>query len=299
MHPKSVSQTRLMAILTNLDNQKSELFYFAAKYIMTTLTSAGIDSTQGSYQKILNIILDRGIRNVKDVSLIQTITDEQNVLKVMIFLAKTAGSSKVWHRICMQALRFLVIKFQQKNEVREWTLLFSKRVFEFIVLSNVHKKYIGRSMLYCEDMSMFLGIRLQWLQIVVNSYIASVLFTKRQPSFFRQFFISKGSVDDAYASEIEAFVCDTSVSLKAFPYDNSHTGIVVPPPIDLLAKRQVTRSSSSRSFTPAKPVVAPQIKKENVVKKKVEKFIRKPVSGAKQITRPLASAIYIAPINRR
>ena len=141
------------------------------------------------------------------------------------------------------------------------------------------------------------------LNIILNSYIASALATKQTPPFFKLFFISKGSVDDSFINEIDAFSNDANLSLKVFPYEKNHSGLIISQlSVDNNSNKKGTgRSSSSRITGNIQDKLAPlhQNSQQSLNQSK-KKVIKKPLNVTqKSHIRPLASTIYIAPINRR
>ena len=304
LHQKDITQGRIFSIIKNLDQNKSDFFYIAIKFLFSLPST--IPSIQPSKAKALNYIIDnRQINDLRDFRLLLSLTDDNNYMKTIIYLSKTASHSKPWHRCCIQTMKTLIIKYQAKSDLREWLLLFTKRLFQFIVLSNIKKKYIGKSVFYCETLGIFYGLRLTWLHIILNTYIASAMATKQTPPFFKLFFTCKGSVDDNFVAEVEAFSNDANLSLKVFPYEKNHSGIISAPITELATKKATGRSSSSR-VSSLQDKLAPLHQQNSQPqssqsKKKVEKLIRKPVnvSTQKSHIRPLASTLYNIPINRR
>lgn len=297
---------RYSLLLQNLDSHQSDLFYTAAKCMLN------MNNQFSQSQKIFEIILERGVRNIQDFILLEAISKDVGCEKVLNFAARTAINSKVWHRAAMNLFKNIVIQNQTREETKEWVSLYVRKMFVFIILSSIKRKYAGRSLAFCESLSMLNNTRIIWLQAAISINASSAYSTRQYPSFFKNFFQNKTAPTLNFQTEVEAFAADQNLNLKIFPFDESRTGFVAQPPLDLSSKSsrsvssvsisKATRHSSTNDIKLIKSSLElkelsllPQIPKKEP--KKV--YIKKNFPPVKPGTRPLACALYVTPINRR
>jgi hypothetical protein len=214
---RELLQARALQLLNSLDGANSPLFLIGLNFVLSLkppVLSGG---------RVIRMISMRGIRSLTDIETVSDLADASTLISALVFLAKSALVSKLWHRACVDQLKVLLLRFPGRGDVREFLSVLTRRLFVFVGISAARSKYRGRTLLICESLASFLPIKLLWLQQTVLLGAASIIATRAFPAYFKCFFPSTAPVDDALIHEYEAF-SNADVSLKTFPFDRPRQG---------------------------------------------------------------------------
>lgn len=314
-----------LQFLLNLDKSESPLTPLAIKFLLK------MKPNLIPISRIVRMISKRGIKNLSDIEILSFLCEGSNILQILMLLCQFSISNKLWHRACITEAISIIVRFPDRNDIKDWFLLFLRRLFIFVSIASSKMKYKTRTLLIVESLASMMSVRLFWLQQAVLIGAASIWSTKIFPPYFKNFFPISASQDEVIVHELELFA-NSDIELKAFPFDPEKGTLLLPPLIDIhkktkssLAKRTNSKTNSNYNRN-GQTVVSSSFSvglsrqkransrcergkscgtdsttkggiKSGAQKKRPEPLIKKP-SGAKQ-SRPLASAIYISPIHRR
>ncbi|OHT02883.1 hypothetical protein TRFO_06934 [Tritrichomonas foetus] len=283
-------------LLKTLDKANSPLIHLAFKFVFQ------LKPLVVPYSRVLKMISNRGIRSLSDIEIVSSFCEGNCILPVIIFLCKSALSSKLWHRACFSEITTLLQKHSSRNDVRDWFQLFIRRLFIYIAIASSKMRYRTKTLLLVESLASIMTIRLLWLQQCILINAASMFSTKNVPPYFKNFFPISAPVDDVVVHEYESF-STIELNLKIFPFDENKGTLVLPPLVDIhnqhlpASQRSQGCRANSRNDRVLSGRPDGRVLKTGTQKKRPEPLIKK--SAGTKPTRPLASAICVTPIHRR
>jgi len=135
-------------------------------------------------------------------------------------------SNKIWHRSCLS----LIINFLESHKLnaqsKEWFIKFIKLLFHFVLISNHKKKYVNRSIMICESLSLLqFASKKNWVTKSIMVFSSNTIAEGSAPSFFSNFFDHKPEIDNDFNSEIKAFL-KNDIRLKTFPFEIGTIGFL-------------------------------------------------------------------------
>lgn len=297
--PKDVTQARVIKLLQNV-NRNCDTYFFIAYTLLSSLNLPYFTNSQ-----VVKIMCTNTKPNISYIENILAVADNNTCVQCMSYLAKLAIYNKVWIRAVFSKIKIILSKFSpSKPEIREWFIIFVRKLFIFIALASHKMKYRNRTLLLCETLSSFLDCKVMWITHTILNDAATVATTKMVPLYFKSFFQLTSPINDLTLSEFEAF-SHSSVRLKTFPFDPEKGTLMIPPLTEVVKRNRnpkvpIKSSSSCRIENPMKTPSTPKRNSNNLppptpshVRKKSDPRIAKP-NSPKPI-RLLASSLYVTP----
>lgn len=224
---KNVLRDRIKNFLSILIDS-NDIFVYSIKFIKNNLISLTRPA------KLINKI---NVNSLSNIDLILSFTEQVGPMIPITRLAKGSITSKIWHRSAFAAMMEIIQKYGENNELKEWLTIYIRRIFIFILLSNILQKYKNRALLLTESMSRLSSTRIKWLKQLILNIVFTVISTKNVPNYFSSFFFSNSqknkvshSIDEETLREFDAFhhIAD-NLNLKTFPFDGKKSTFIIPP----------------------------------------------------------------------
>jgi hypothetical protein len=189
-------------------------------------------------------------------------------VSVLCAVIRFGITQKFWLRASFAVVHELLIHFGYQNEVREWLVIFMRRLLIFLGLSHIRRKYRRRALLVCEMLASLGELHAMWLQQKVIA-LPSGLASRPVPPYMKCFFqVSAAAADELTLHEFDMFA-GASVPLKVFPFDPKRRALLPPPVMQRPGRITVTRSET-RLGKKARPLL----------KRKAAKSRTKPTNSA-------------------
>lgn len=227
--------TQYLSILTN----SNDIFIYSVNFIKNHLISL-IRPT-----KLINSIM---VNSLSNIDLILSFTEKVGPMIPITRLAKGSVTSKIWHRAAFSAMIEIITKYGENNELKDWLMVYIRRVLIFVSLSHISQKYKARALLIIESISRLASVRVKWIKQFILNVAFTLTVTKSIPYYFSAFFfpscpnaqsitisfnMSHASNDEATLSEFDAFTrCQALLNLKTFPFDGKKSTFIPPPQIE-------------------------------------------------------------------
>jgi hypothetical protein len=210
--PRDQLQTRMMRLVAILHHSNSAHFLMAVRFAVT------IRPIILNHSHVVKLITARGVRCLEDLEVLALMTSESSVINVLSQLVLSAITNHFWMRACFSLIQEILFKFSVKPDVHDCFTVIARRLFLFVALAHLRKKYRARSLCLCECLLSLMQSNAGGFGPVIAG-IASAVGARPMPFFFGHLFaISQVCVDDATIHEYELLL-GAKLCLKTFPFD--------------------------------------------------------------------------------